>query len=305
MRYIRLFMLIPVFGLCMLMFSSCNRCSREQKIEEITVDIADLAVDSSYMRIAHQVFYSLPTPIEISLLIRNLGVGYQGDLLNDPANASKYLTNHKMAINFGVYITDLTDAGLFIQTQTVLRYKTAIQQMAEGLGILSAIDPGTMKKMEDNLNNREEMLEIISDTYSSCTAYLNEDDRYFLTLAVFTGGWVEGMYIASSLVDEKQDTAKDKMEQLVINQKLTFAIIWQAMSELKENPEVAALMDEMSGLHRLFESLNLEQGKNQVSFSNEDKATVLKSSVSGNITPEIFVQIKDQIKTLRQNFTQK
>ena len=91
----------------MVMCHSCSTCSRQQiVIEDITIDLADLAIDSTFVNMAHKAFYALPTPIEMSMMIKNSGISYQSTLLNDPANVAKYLTNHKMALNFGAYITD-------------------------------------------------------------------------------------------------------------------------------------------------------------------------------------------------------
>ena len=282
MRNIHFFIFLLVVGICLLMSPSCNSCSRQQKVEDITIDLADLAIDSSYVNIARKVFYALPTPIELAMLIKNLGIVYQPALLNDPANASKYLTNQKMALNFGAYITDLTYAGLFEQSQTVLRYRTAIRQLTEGLGLQSAIDRNAMQRLEAAINDKNTVLQIISDTYASCTASLNENDRYFLTLAMFTGGWVEGMYLATSLIDEKKPSEESRMKQLMIDQKLTFEMIWQGMSDLKEISEVAGMMNDLSEL-----------------------AQLLKKIDTNSVTLEEYTKIKEQIHSLRQIITNK
>ena len=276
MRNIR-FIFLFIGGACMSLHS-CNTCSRTQTIEEITIDLADLAIDSSYVSMAQKVFYALPSPIEMTILMKNLGVTFQSSLLHDPSSASRYLTNQKMALNFGAYITDLTYAGLFEQSQTVLRYKLAVRILTEGLGLMPSIDLNTMQHLEDNINNKDEVLRIISDTYASCTAALNENDRNFLTMAMFVGGWVEAMHIATSMTTLHDNRTK----QLMVDQKLTFDMLWLAMSEMNNLPEVA---DMISGLSELAQSL--------------DKLDV------ENVTPEEYAKIKEQIRIYRQNFTQK
>ncbi len=306
MRNIRISIPLLISGACMLVCHSCSTCSRQQQtVDDITIDLADLAIDSSYVNMAQKVFYALPTPIEMSMLIKSSGITYQPALLNDPANASKYLTNQKMALNFGVYITDLSYAGLFEQSQTVLRYKQAIQQLTEGLGLQSAIDPNTMQLLEANINNKDVVMRIISDTYVSCTASLNEDNRYFLTLSMLIGGWVEGMYIATSMTDEKLASNENRMKRLVIDQKLTFDMMWRAMSDLKDIPEVAGLMSELSERAQLFDKVNVSQTPNTVTSADDGKTSSIASSNIHNVTPELFGKIKDQIQTLRHNFTKK
>jgi len=282
MRNIRIFLFLLIGGVCMLVCPSCNTCSRQQTVEDITIDLADLAIDTSYVNMARKVFYALPTPIELAMLIKNLGIVYQPALLNDPANASKYMTNQKMALNFGVYVTDLTYAGLFEQSQTVLRYKLSIRKLTDGLGLQSAVDISTMQQLEANINDKDAVLRIVSDTYALCTASLNESDRNSLTLAMFIGGWIEGMYIATNLLDEKLPSTADQIKQLVIDQKLTFEMIWHVMSDMKEIPEVAGMINDISELAQLLDKIDVD-----------------------NITHEAYSEIKNQIQSQRQNITNK
>ena len=278
MRNIHFSLFLFIGGACMLFFHSCCTCSRQHVIQEVTIDLSDLAIDSGYVDMAQKVFYALPTPIEMSVLMKNLGITFQSSLLHDPSSASRYLTNKKMALNFGAYITDLTYAGLFEQSQTVLRYKLAIRILTEGLGLMPTIDLNTMQELEDNINDKNEVLRIISDTYASSTAALNENDRYYLTLAMFIGGWAEAIYIATS-----STTLHDnRTNQLIIDQKLTFEALWTAMSKLKDIPEVSEMMDDLSELAQLLDKIDVN-----------------------NVTAEEYVQMKEQIRTFRQNFTQK
>ena len=278
---------------CLLLCHSCNTCSRQQKVENITIDIdlddLELDVNSLYLNMGHKVLYALPTPIEASMLVKNWGIPYP-ELLNEPANASKYLTKKKMAVNFGVYITDLTCASLYGQVQTVLRYKQAMQQLVEGLGLQSAVDPKIMQQIEDNINNKGKVLQIISDVYASSTAFLSADERDFYALAMLSGGWVEGMYIATNMIDENQPSNESKMKQVIDDNKLTFNLLWQALSQLDVIPEDAVyLMLDMSYVAHL--------------FGNQTLSSFSANTASVQNTPKYFAELKSHIQLLRQQFT--
>jgi hypothetical protein len=289
-----------------LLFHSCSTCSRQQQNNMDIVDENDLKKDSAYVKMAQNVFYSLPTPIEMSILIKNLGIEYQATLLNDPMSVSKYVTNSKLAINFGIYVTDLVYAGLFDQTQTMLRYKVAIQKIVDALGMAAALDNNLIKSLEKNINNKEDMLRILSELYSSCSAYLNDDtSRKFLIISTLVGGWVEGMYIASSLTNEKLAVNEKQIEQLVIDQKLTFDMIWQAMSDAQKTeqvPEIAALMSEMTVLAQAFDKVKVDQTQSKVKFDEKSQSSVIESVSLSSVDMEAFTEIKQQIQTLRYNF---
>ena len=230
---------------------------------------------------------------------------WQPALLSDPADAAKYLTHQKMALNFGVYITDLAYAGLFEQSQTALRYKRAIQQLAEGLGLQSAIDPNAMQQLEANINDKNAALRVISEMYASCMASLDENERHSLTLAILTGAWIEGMYVLTGTIDEEQPSDEIRMKQSVVDQKLTFEVMWQVMSDLKHIPEIANLMSDLSVLSYLYSTITIEQTPNVVTDAADGKTSHIISSNTGNATPETYTKIKNQIKILRQNFIKK
>ena len=303
MRNIRFSVSLLLVGASLLMCHSCTTCSRKRTVENITVDLADLITDTTYLNMARKAYYALPTPIELSRLIKSSGIAWQPALLNDPAEAAKYLTHRKMALNFGVYITDLTYAGLFEQPQTVLRYKRAIEQLTEGLGLQSAIDASTMKLLEENINDKDAVLRIISDMYVSCTAFLDESDRYSLTLAILTGGWVEAMYIATSVINEIMPSNESRMKQLVVDQKLTFDMLWQGLSELKNIPDVADLMNDLSQLAKLYDVIGVDHSPNTVEIADDGQSSNIVSANITDVTPKKFAQIKEQIQILRQTFT--
>ena len=303
MRNIRFSVFLLIGVASMLMCHSCTTCSRQRTVEDITIDLADLITDSAYLNMARKAYYALPTPIELSMLIKSSGITWQPALLNDPAEAAKYLTHRKMALNFGVYLSDLTYAGLFEQPQAVLRYKHAIEQLTEGLGLQSALDLNTMQLLEENINDKDAVLRIISDMYASCTASLDESDRYSLTLAILTGGWVEAMYIATTMINEILPSNESRMRQLVVDQKLTFDMLWHVLSDLKNLPDVAALLDDLLQLAKLYDIIGVEHTPNLVEVADDGQSSNIVSVNIDDVTPEKFAKIKEQIQILRKNFT--
>jgi len=296
MRYICSFFAVLAVVLCVFLCPSCSTCNGPQKLEKnVNLDMADFADASSiYFDVGGKVLYALPTPIEASMLIKNWGVP-KSDLLNNPANVSKYLTKRAMAVNFGVYLTDMALVALYGQPQTALQYKKTMQQLVDGLGLQAVVDQKMMKRIEDNINKKDELMQIISEMYASCTKYLSEDDRDFYALAMMSGGWVEGMFIATSMIDENQTSAENlnRMKQIVTDNKLTFDLLWTALSQMDVIPEDAVfLMLDMSYVAHLF--------GHQTLISTPANAEIVNID---NITPKVFAELKGHIKNLRQQFT--
>ena len=297
MKYVRYFSFLIGVS-CIFLISSCNMCSRPKTIESIVVelDMSEFSLDSIYIHMGHRVLYALPTPIEASMLIKNWGIPYP-ELLNDPANASAYLTKKKQALNLGVYITDMSLAGLYEQTQTVLRYRQAFMTLIEALGLQSIANQSVIQQMEDSINDKNELLRIISNLYASASEFLTDDDRDFYALAMLTGGWVEGMYIAVNMIDESQPGNEEKMKHIITDNKLTFDLLWQALGELDVIPEDAIfLMLDMSYLAHLFGHQTL------ISASAPQRDP--HNNVN-NITPKFFAEVKEHVRILRTNFVRR
>jgi hypothetical protein len=230
------------------------------------------------------------------MLIKNWGIPYP-ELLNDPANASAYLTKKKQAINLGVYITNMTTAGLYEQTQTVLRYRQAFMTLIEALGLQSIATPAVIQQLEDNINDKNRLLEIISTIYADAAEFLSEDDRDFYALAMIAGGWVEGMFIATAMIDENQPENLDKMRQVITDNKLTFDLLWQALGELDDIPDDAVfLMLDMSYIAHLFGHQTLISA----SAPQRDPHNNIN-----NITPQFFGEVKEHLRILRNSFVRR
>ena len=294
--------LLIIGVVCMLAFHSCNTCSRRQTVD-VTVNLADLVRDSAYFDMARRVLYSLPTPVEMSILIKNLGIPWNSELLNDPEKASEYLTSNKMALNLGAYLTNLTYSGLFDQSQMALRYKLAIGQLIEGLGLQSAINFSTLQELEQNINDKDRVLRIISDTYYSCAALLNESERYALTLRILAGGWVESMYIATNMLNYHLISNESQIQQLIIDQILTFDLLWQAMTDLQDVPGVDDLFGDLLELAQLFDTIGIFHTENIVTVLADSDISEISSESITTVTPEEFENIKLRILILRENFT--
>ena len=288
-----LFFLTGVLGIFLL--NSCSMCSNPKNEKNVVVgaNMEEPDMESIYLKMGEKVIFALPTPIEATMLIKNWGVPSL-ELLNDPANASNYLTTVKQAINLGIYITDMTTAGIYQQTQTVLRYKEAMQLLAEALGLQSIINLSSIHQLEENIENRDEMLQIIANIYSFCAEFLSEDDRNFYALAMLSGGWVEGMYIAVSMIDENLSSNDERMKQIILDNKLTFDILWEALGNIKSIPDDAVMI-----LHDMSYIANLLGHQSALLASTP---MVDPDNNIDNITPKFFAEVKEHIILLRQHF---
>lgn len=280
-------------------FYGCRSCNKRSANQEAGLDVDTTVLDDISQ--AKKIFYSLPSPLETAMLIKTAGATYNEKLLNPLSNVSGYTTNRSMALNLGIYTTDLSFASLFDQTQTSINYMQAAKKMADGLGILDAIDNNTIQKLEENVNNRDVIMDIISETFMASSSFLKENDRTAVASIVLVGGWLEGLYIATQLVDPS-NIKNNKLVERIIDQKLSFDIVLKLLNENKENPDVASLIVEMNELKQIFNKIEIKTSKIQAVPDNKTNVTTLKSVSKVSVTTETFQELTEKVKTIRANF---
>jgi len=282
--------------------AGCGSEKRKSGSDELS--LSDSEMDTGILEdinSAKQIFYSLPSPLETAMLIKNAGATYNEDILNSVDNTSNYTTNKSMALNLGIYTTDLSFASLFDQTQTSIRYMNAAKRMADGLGILDAIDNNTIEMLEENINNRDRIMDIISETFMNSSSFLTENERPALASIVLVGGWVEGLYIASNLVGDA-DIEGNKLVERIVDQKLSFDIVIQLLEDNKDNIDVAEILSEIVELKATFDKIIITTTSIQAVPDEESNVTVLKSESTIDITNEVFQELQEKVKMLRSNF---
>lgn len=249
------------------------------------------------------IFYSLPSPLETAMLIKKSGVNYNEGILNPLSNVSRYTTNRQMALNLGIYSADLSYTSLFDQTQTAMKYMGNTQKLAEGLGIMDAIDKGTLKKLEENMNNRDVVMEIISEAFMNSNSLLNENDRPALAVMVLTGGWVEGLYIATTLTNGVMDNNKRLLDK-IIYQKLSLYTVLNMLDSYKaENADIQRLYDQMTELKVIYDEVKIVNTSNvEASTDKENRMTVIKADSETFISKEVFEQLCKKVKEMRTEF---
>lgn len=282
--------------------ASCGAGGDKQREAEITLDMTEIDQELfDDIDEAKKIFYSLPSPLETAMLIRSAGAQYDAELLNPVDNARNYTTNKSMALNLGIYTCDLSFASLYDQTQASISYMGAAKKMADGLGILDAIDEKTIEDLEENINNRERIMDIVSETFLNSSAFLKENDRAALSAIVLVGGWMEGLYIATELVN--RGTFEDnKLVIRIVDQKLSLEIVMKLLEENQSNPDVAGLIEEINELKAIFDQIKIETSAIEPIHDQETNVTTLKSKSQSNLTHELFIELSEKVRSLRNTF---
>lgn len=299
-----LFVLTIVFSVTLLM--GCSSGKDKQGDSETVVTVDSLEIDQQLIqdvKAVKEIFYSLPSPLETAMILKQAGAKYNEELMNPTENVTNYVTNKSMALNLGIYTTDLSYASLFDQTQATINYMNAAKKMAEGLGILNAIDEEIIERLEANINNRDVIMDIISETIMNSSSFFEENDRQAMSTIVLVGGWIEGLYIATNLVGRDADLSNNELVNRIVDQKMTLNTVVSLLQENMDNEDVATVMTNVNELKAIFDKIEITTSKIEPVTDEETNVTTLKSKTSVSMSPKTYKELKEKVKVIRNNFT--
>ncbi len=284
-----------------LMFASCRSGGKNanKEADSLTAPGANAAVYEDIKQ-AEKIFYTLPSPLESAMLIKSAGALFNDNLLNAIENTNKYNTNKSKALNLGIYTCDLSFASLYDQTQLIINYMNAAKKMADGLGILDAIDQEDIDKLEENIHNTDVIMDIVSQTYLNSNSYLEDNGQPAVAAMVLSGGWLEGLYISTQLVDMK-DLNGNKLVGRIIDQKLSVGILIDLLESSKGHPAIDELLTQVQKIKVIFDKITLKTSPVRPEYDQATNVTVLKSEVQSNLSPEVFKELSAAVAEIRSN----
>jgi len=268
-------------------------------VDSVNVQGANPAVYEE-LKHAEKIFYTLPSPLESAMLIKSAGALFDNNLLNPIENTKKYSTNRSLALNLGIYTCDLSFASLYDQTQLIIDYMNAAKKMADGLGILDAIEQQDIDKLEENIHNTDVIMDIVSQTYMNSNSYLEDNNQPAIAALVLTGGWLEGLYISTQLVDIK-DINGNKLVGRIIDQKLSVEILLDLLENSKGHPAIDELITQVVKVKAVFDKITIKTSPVRSEFDQNANVTVLKSEVQADLTPEVFKELSVIVAEIRSN----
>jgi hypothetical protein len=295
-RILTLSILIALF------LSSCNSGGRGSKKEADSLAVSETnAAIYEDIKKAETIFYTIPSPLESAMLIKSAGAVFDEKLLNPVGNVNNYNTNKSMALNLGIYTCDLSFASLYDQTQLIINYMNAAKKMADGLGILDAIGDEDINQLEQNIHNTDIIMEIVSKTYLNSNSYLEDNGQPAIAAIVLAGGWIEGLYISTQLVDIN-DFDGNKLVGRIIDQKLSVDILINLLEESRGNPAIDELLTQVNSIKVVFDKITLKTTPVRPEYDQLANVTVLKSEVQSDLTPEIFKELSKTVAGIRTSF---
>ena len=278
--------------------SSGNK-SEEQAFAE-ALENTDLGGETISLEV-NEILQRIPSPLEISVVLRESGKKYNAAFLNSPDNLSLYNTNYKRALNLGIYGTDLGYTNIYEQTQDGIKYMSSIKDLANELNIGQFFEMETIGRLVSNSNNLDSLLLITTQNFNAINHYLQTENRSHLSVLFLTGGWLEALHITCEVA--KANPGNTQLQETIGEQKIILDNILHLLSFYKEDPNMASLLADLEGLKRSFDKVTITSIYKPSTFEVVNGVMVVKDNSSSTI--EITQKDIEGITSVTQNIRTK
>jgi len=291
-------MRIYIIGLLTVLFVSCSTEKKPDEQEFLnTLESTEekAGVDEE---VINSILDQIPSPLEISVLLKHSGSKYDGTVLNDSDNLSKYNSNFKKALNLGVYGTDLGYTNIYEQNQDGFDYVRSIKSLADDLNIGQFFDVQTIGRLAANSKNLDSLVLITTLNFNHINHYLQSQGRDNLSVLLLTGGWVEAMQITCQVAAKKPS---QELYEKIGEQKIILEQILLLFSFYADDSNMTELLKDLEQLKAAYEKVTINYTYKESSMEIVNGVAVIKdnSTTTINITEENVQEIKSITNAIR------
>jgi hypothetical protein len=276
MKFVKIGLLAVILSAC----GSGQKTDEQAFIEEL--DSAKTEGPTISEAVIGDILQQIPSPLEISVLLKESGKKYDVSYLNSPDNLPKYNSNYKKALNLGIYGTDLGYTNIYEKNQDGVKYMSSIKSLADGLNIGQFFDVETIGRLATNSKNLDSLLLITTQNFNSINHYLQSQSRSNLSVLLLTGGWLEAMHITCNVA--ASDPGNKELQEKIGEQKVILENIILLLSFYKEaDQNMASLLTDMEELKKIFDKVNITYTYKESTFEIVDGVMVIKDNSTTTI----------------------
>jgi hypothetical protein len=189
-------------------------------------------------------------------MLNRIGIPYMLGTSNTVENVNRYFTAKSKAYNIGVYGSDLSYASTYQMTQETMLYLEAVNQLGSDLGISSIYNEDLLNRIDQNVNQKDSLIEIISTTIYETYDYLNKNGKGDLSILMVAGGWVEAMYLTTNVSANVHNNPE--IIKIIYSQKSGLDKLIDIVEARKDNPDVKELLDDLQPIKEAFNAATSE-----------------------------------------------
>ena len=251
-----------------LLLASCGE-SNDQKTTQPPVQTTLDSAEVARMKELEKIFFSIPSPMEMSSLIKEKGYQFDQNKLIATSNVDQYTGESRQAIMLGVYGADLSYTAIFDQKQMTMEYFAAAQKLARSMGVDGALTNDLIERLDKHQENRDSMLHIVSEAYADLNGYLKENQRIEVSAMIVAGGWIEALYLSTIYGND----GSTDLRQRIAEQKYALNNLMSYLDKFGDTTSLKELRSDLKTIQDAYAGVGENKGK--TTSSKDDSGTMV------------------------------
>jgi len=296
--------------LSLLLLAACGGSDKPKDTDfSDEFNIPDSVIYDGNLQISEEamedIVQNISSPVEISALIKAVGVPYSKDYLATTDYVDNYNTNFKKAIGLGIFGADLGYQNMYNKTGSVIDYISAIKTLADGIRVGQFFDFTTLKRLVTNNQNLDSLMYISVQNFNQMDRYLRENNRSNLSSLIVTGVWIESMYLLGKTIKES-DTPNAELSEKIGEQQIILGNLMLLLKNYDKDPKFRSLIEDLTEIQVLFKEVTITYEKGEPEMVEEDGMLVFKQNDKQfiDISNETLLKIVDKTIEVRNKIIQ-
>jgi len=277
--YLTSLVILGAFIGCTSNSSQTEEKSQEDLAEEKTIHDIDKLLED------------MPSPSLVPFTLKSIGASFDLEHVNAIENLDSYKEDtDKLALNMGVYASDISYLAAYGREEECLTYLSASHDIAEILGDSAIYDQAHLDEFKGHVadENEEEIAALLSKLFMETSMQMEQDHHLTMAGLALTGSFIEGLYQAVITLEKFDNSEGSKallepLVKIVLEEEEALLDIIQVLDDLPYDETISELMIELSILDRLYKGDLLEVAEEMA----QDPNYVVSKEVMRDITLEV------------------
>lgn len=178
-------------GLVSPVFTSCTGSNQKKDAGQVAEETIKKEIE--------EYAYPLPSTFEVTNMLNAIEASYIAGIANEASKVDSYFDEKSKAVNLGIYTADLAYSTTYNQKSEIQSYFTASERLIRELDFTAAFDENLPAQIDENIDNKEKLVEIVTGMFQKAYSYLNSQGRSEMSYLVLTGSVVEGLYLTTHI----------------------------------------------------------------------------------------------------------
>ncbi len=240
----------------LILFSCKTKPSEQLKGTEIP--LRDIKKNETIFEVTG---YPLPTSFYITSMLQEAEAPYIFSVSNSVDKVEDYFSQHEKALNLGVYGADLCYAVTYMETQQILLYLNVSRRLMNEINASTAFHKGCCQRVEDNLNNEDSLITIISDSFFDTHNYLTNNQKDKIAILIMTGSWIESLHIATQIGLTAGNNKK--ILDIIQEQETSLNKLLEVMEPVKDDKDMVGIYDDLYDIKKIYAAIEGNMSQEQ------------------------------------------